>query len=669
MPATRARGLLVTLLAAVAGLLALAQEPGAGEFTVIQGEAFHRPGSGAVTVTQTGATLREGVTLLPTGDFGSIGTNASRSGSTLTLTYPGRPAVNLEAGSDQVRDTTGAVLATLAAPVQVEAGEVLVPVRATEALGYCVDFDSFTREVTFRAPGGRVYGLTPTGLLRDNLAGTFRAPRVGEKVRTGDVVRTGEGRVEISAGGSIIRLDRHSEVTITAVPAGPDEGRLGFLASIGRTWSRIFGARPYELRTPAAVAAAQGTAWLTEVSYDDETLEVTTQFQVHEGAIEVRYADGARDAIASGEEVEVRREPLRPGALIAAVRAARRLYEIEAARRLEFVRESIASDTRFRQFFEQVRRAGLRTVPLTVSIRLPPGVQPAQPPPAIPLPGFPRPVPVPRDPLEGMELRVTVWAFDRLALSVEVPPTIRALAGLRAVVAVPVGLPLELRVDATFPGADRAFSGRADLGAVSAARAVPIQLVPVAARVDGLIVVDRLDDRPTPLILAVGSTTGIVDPVATGYLVTTQGPVRPIWATTADLGDLDHRFIVGWSAEPDLVQGAELIVTDADGFDFRPRTGMPRRAPPPARIDPGRPDVRRVGDRVTVRTGALTGALRILVYTAPDGSTLERRMLPGPGPQSLDLPYLGPGRIELFALVPAGGQALGYGVSRSTRVD
>ena len=121
--------------------------------------------------------------------------------------------------------------------------------------------------------------------------------------------------------------------------------------------------------------------------------------------------------------------------------------------------------------------------------------------------------------------------------------------------------------------------------------------------------------------------------------------MRPIWSATAGLGDLDYRFIVGWSAEPDLVQGAELIVTDADGFDFRPRTGIPRRAPPPARIDPGPPEVRRVGDRVTVRTGALTGALRIQVYTAPDGSTLERRVLPSPGPQSLDLPYLSPGRI------------------------
>ena len=95
MAATRARGLLTTLLAAVAGLLALAQVPLAGEFTVIQGEVFHRAGSGAVTVTQTGATLRDGVTLLPTGDFAAIGTNASRSGSTLTLTYPGGPAANL----------------------------------------------------------------------------------------------------------------------------------------------------------------------------------------------------------------------------------------------------------------------------------------------------------------------------------------------------------------------------------------------------------------------------------------------------------------------------------------------------------------------------------------------------------------------------------------------
>ena len=100
-----------------------------------------------------------------------------------------------------MRDATGAILTMLAAPVQVEAGEVLVPVRATAAPGYRVAFDSFTREVTFRAPGGRAelgavsadravsIQLVPVDARVDGLIVIDRLPADSSRAHEADLVR------------------------------------------------------------------------------------------------------------------------------------------------------------------------------------------------------------------------------------------------------------------------------------------------------------------------------------------------------------------------------------------------------------------------------------------------------------------------------------------------
>jgi hypothetical protein len=353
-------------LAAAAALAAagLAQAPVA-VFALVQGDVALKSGEGRASVVQTAMVNRDGVNLMPTGDFGAIGLHALRLGSDVYFADPGRNRVQLRVGGDEVASADG-VLGRLPAPVLVEGGQTLVAIRAAEFVGAQIGFDEVTKEVTLLRSDGSFFAISAKGVVRAGGAGEFRPARLGDGVTRGDTVRTREGRAELRAGGTVLRLDRNTEVQVTEI-GQPASGQNSFFTALGRTWARVFGGQPTQNGAPGAVAAAKGTAWETLVRYNDEGA-IIIRFRVYEGTIVITLPDGQVIELNEGEEYE--QELGQPGV--------RRTFDREGeAEDDEFIRLSLSRDLEAEREFLRAMGFGIdggeETTEVDVIIRLPGG--------------------------------------------------------------------------------------------------------------------------------------------------------------------------------------------------------------------------------------------------------------------------------------------------------
>lgn len=91
----------------------------------------------------------------------------------------------------------------------------------------------------------------------------------GEDLRSGDVLRTdAEGRAQIDFfDGSVVRLDRDTEVVLRTVATEPDGDQISLSLSSGRTWNRVTPQEPgdrFAVDLGGAVATAVGTTFLAD---------------------------------------------------------------------------------------------------------------------------------------------------------------------------------------------------------------------------------------------------------------------------------------------------------------------------------------------------------------------------------------------------------------------
>lgn len=129
----------------------------------------------------------------------------------------------------------------------------------------------------------------------------------GDKVRVLD-----NGRLEMVLDNrSVLRLAANSTLELKEVERKPEKETYRFALSLGKMWTRVtrllgFGSK-YQVDTPTAITAVQGTVYDLQVDSDQQT-----RVRVHSGNVLV-YNPFAGD-LAPGEKVPKLQEPTRvPG--------------------------------------------------------------------------------------------------------------------------------------------------------------------------------------------------------------------------------------------------------------------------------------------------------------------------------------------------------------------
>jgi hypothetical protein len=129
----------------------------------------------------------------------------------------------------------------------------------------------------------------------------------GDKVRVLD-----KGRLEMVLDNrSVLRLAANSTLELKEVERKPEKETYRFALSLGKMWTRVtrllgFGSK-YQVDTPTAITAVQGTVYDLQVDSDQQT-----RVRVHSGNVLV-YNPFAGD-LAPGEKVPKLQEPTRvPG--------------------------------------------------------------------------------------------------------------------------------------------------------------------------------------------------------------------------------------------------------------------------------------------------------------------------------------------------------------------
>ncbi len=125
------------------------------------------------------------------------------------------------------------------------------------------------------------------GVYASRGEGRVQPLRMGQRLVAGDEVRTAaKGRVRLRcADGSVLTVANQSQLRIERFDAAPGQPRWASfwlkLGLIGQTVSPSPGGR-WQVRTPTAVTAVRGTAYLVEVRADQGT-----DVQVTEGEVAV----------------------------------------------------------------------------------------------------------------------------------------------------------------------------------------------------------------------------------------------------------------------------------------------------------------------------------------------------------------------------------------------
>ena len=152
-------------------------------------------------------------------------------------------------------------------------------------------------EVQIMAGGDNTWrSLSPNAILKE-----------GDKVRVLD-----NGRLELVLDNrSVLRLAANSTLELKEVERKPEKETYRFALSLGKMWTRVtqllgFGSK-YQVDTPTAITAVQGTVYDLQVDSDQQT-----RVRVHSGSVQV-YNPFAGD-LAPGEKVPKLQEPTRvPG--------------------------------------------------------------------------------------------------------------------------------------------------------------------------------------------------------------------------------------------------------------------------------------------------------------------------------------------------------------------
>jgi hypothetical protein len=142
---------------------------------------------------------------------------------------------------------------------------------------------------------------------------TWRKLSSNAILRGGDKVRVlKNGRLELVLDNrSVLRLASNSTLELKEVERKPERETYRFALSLGKMWTRVtrllgFGSK-YQVDTPTAITAVQGTVYDLQVDSNQQT-----QVRVHSGTVQV-YNPFAGD-IAPGEKVPKLQEPTRvPG--------------------------------------------------------------------------------------------------------------------------------------------------------------------------------------------------------------------------------------------------------------------------------------------------------------------------------------------------------------------
>ena len=137
--------------------------------------------------------------------------------------------------------------------------------------------------------------------------------QVNAMLKAGDNVRVLEqGRLELVLDNrSVLRLAANTTLELKEVERRRQKEKYRFALSIGKMWTRVtrllgFGSR-YQVETPTAITAVQGTVYDLQVDPSQQT-----RVRVHSGNVQV-YNPFAGD-LAPGQEVPKLKEPTRvPG--------------------------------------------------------------------------------------------------------------------------------------------------------------------------------------------------------------------------------------------------------------------------------------------------------------------------------------------------------------------
>ncbi len=139
---------------------------------------------------------------------------------------------------------------------------------------------------------------------------TWRKLDANAILKAGDKVRVlEEGRLELVLDNrSVLRLAANSTLELKEVERKPKKENYRFALSIGKMWTRVtrllgFGSR-YQVETPTAITAVQGTVYDLNVDPNQET-----RVRVHSGNVQV-YNPFAGD-LAPGEKAPKLKEPTR----------------------------------------------------------------------------------------------------------------------------------------------------------------------------------------------------------------------------------------------------------------------------------------------------------------------------------------------------------------------
>ena len=182
-------------------------------------------------------------------------------------------------------------------PAQPTAPEPLVETKRMAAAASRAVATLVEGEVQIMAEGDNTWrSLGPNAILKG-----------GDKVRVLD-----NGRLELVLDNrSVLRLAANSTLELKEVERKPEKETYRFALSLGKMWTRVtqllgFGSK-YQVDTPTAITAVQGTVYDLQVDSDQQT-----RVRVHSGSVQV-YNPFAGD-LAPGEKVPKLQEPTRvPG--------------------------------------------------------------------------------------------------------------------------------------------------------------------------------------------------------------------------------------------------------------------------------------------------------------------------------------------------------------------
>ncbi len=148
--------------------------------------------------------------------------------------------------------------------------------------------------------------------------GAFSAAVDGDLVRSGDTVRTEDGRAVITfIDGSTVEIEPSGELVIDTAAETQDGGIVVALTQLlGQTWhvvSKLGATSSYQVRTPASTAAVRGTAFQVGVDVTGGTPVAT--IETHEGAVATTAAGKTEEVLVrQGSATTVKKGDERPAA-------------------------------------------------------------------------------------------------------------------------------------------------------------------------------------------------------------------------------------------------------------------------------------------------------------------------------------------------------------------